>query len=117
MKDRKFFITDVGKKIKPSPIEAMIIKVLKDLKIDYYREISFRDLNPTNTPNGYYRFDFYIPKIDTLLEYDGKNFHKTKKQVAHDNIKNYYCTKNQIKLIRLVAKDIPFFIQILRSLT
>ena len=53
-------------------------------------------------------FDFYLPRFNTCIEFDGKqhyenvfgteSFEKTKK---HDNIKNEYCEAKNIKLIRI----------------
>jgi hypothetical protein len=57
------------------------------------------------------RFDFYLPDFNICIEYDGKqHFHineyfggeegyKIIKQ--NDDIKNNYCLKNNIKLIRI----------------
>ena len=63
------------------------------------------------------RFDFFIEKLNLCIEYDGeqhsrpvsifggvKAFHKLWK---YDNIKNNYCTENQIYLIR-IPPDIKF---------
>ena len=57
------------------------------------------------------KFDFYIPHINTCIEFDGeqhtrpinywggeKEFKKTQKR---DQIKNEYCEKNNIKLYRI----------------
>jgi len=54
------------------------------------------------------RFDFYLPDFKTCIEFDGRqhfkpvfgqeNLEKTK---ANDIIKNEYCLKNDIKLIRI----------------
>lgn len=59
-------------------------------------------------------FDFYLPKLNMAIEYDGKQhfeineffggikaFNQLKK---HDEIKNSYCIKNGIRLLR-----IPYF--------
>lgn len=56
-------------------------------------------------------FDFYLPDYNTLIEYDGKqHFHPVpyfggeegfKMSKMRDQIKNEYCIKNNIKLIRI----------------
>ena len=53
-------------------------------------------------------FDFYLPKYNTIIEFDGQQHYEpmygeghpfiTQK---HDKIKNEYCEKNNIKLIRI----------------
>ena len=55
-------------------------------------------------------FDFYLPKYNTIIEFDGQHHYEpiydkdyddlliTQK---HDKIKNEYCEKNDIKLIRI----------------
>ncbi|MHB9925527.1 hypothetical protein [Clostridium botulinum] len=53
-------------------------------------------------------FDFYIPKYNICIEYDGEfHYKKTtlgndlKIQKSHDKIKNNYCKNNNIKLLRI----------------
>jgi ferredoxin-like protein FixX len=56
-------------------------------------------------------FDFFIPDYNTLIEYDGElHFYKSRrvngplklnKTILHDKIKNNFCIKNRIKLIRI----------------
>jgi very-short-patch-repair endonuclease len=62
------------------------------------------------------RFDFYLPDINTCIEYDGKqhfNFvgtwYQTKEEferaIQRDKEKTEYCIKNNIKLIRIPYYD------------
>jgi very-short-patch-repair endonuclease len=61
------------------------------------------------------RFDFYLPDYNTCVECDGPQHHhwvpgiQTKEQFKrlkyHDQMKNEYCRKNGIKLIRLTKED------------
>lgn len=56
-------------------------------------------------------FDFFVPKYNTCVEYDGVQHYKPidhfggnqsfKKQKERDEIKNDYCEKNKIRLIRI----------------
>ena len=54
-----------------------------------------------------YQFDFYLPDKNILIEYDGsQHFDKTSKfyskdLIQTDKIKNEYCSKNNIHLIRI----------------
>jgi hypothetical protein len=56
-------------------------------------------------------FDFYLPNLNTCIEYDGEQHYKPvltfggidefKKLQGRDEMKNQYCKKNGIKLIRI----------------
>ena len=56
-------------------------------------------------------FDFYLPKFNMCIEYDGEHHYKPidywggeenlKKIKKRDNIKNIYCSKNNINLMRI----------------
>ena len=74
-------------------------------------------------------FDFYLPDYNICLEYDGRqhiepvNFGGCSDDVAlhsfnhtqkHDKIKDEYCTKNNIQLIRISYKDYNDIEQILK---
>jgi hypothetical protein len=60
-------------------------------------------------------FDFYIPKYNCCIEYDGIQHFKPikyfggiisfKETVTHDKIKNEYCKNNNIHLIRISYKE------------
>lgn len=75
---------------------------------EYIPQYSFQDNNDEINRK---RFDFYIPSLNTCIEYDGKQhfeplpnfggketFEYTKKS---DKIKDVYCEKNGIRLIRV----------------
>ena len=87
--------------------EKMISSILTDLKIEYIREYIFSDcinIKPL-------RFDFYLPEYNICIEYDGVQHFKPilfwkgeegfKITVQNDLIKNEYCSKNKIKLLRI----------------
>lgn len=103
-----------------SKAELMISDILKNNRIDFITEKTFTDLvNPTT--NQQLRFDFYLPSMNTCIEYDGKQHFmyvpeihgpdKEKasilisKQQKRDNIKDQYCKDRNINLIRLNHKD------------
>ena len=46
-----------------SNLELYIIKILKKEKVDFEREKTFSDLKKNK-----YRYDFYLPKYNVLLE-------------------------------------------------
>jgi len=55
------------------------------------------------------RFDFYIPSINTCIEFDGRHHfeliefgeEKLKDTIRKDKIKNKFCEENKIKLLRI----------------
>lgn len=87
--------------------ENLIKNILQSRNISYQTQYTFKDCK-YKLP---LRFDFYLPECNTCIEFDGKQhfephfkdvngieFSKTKKR---DKIKNEYCLKNNIKLIRI----------------
>lgn len=92
--------------------EMLVCEYLNMLKFDYIREKRFEDCRDIRS----LPFDFYIPQLNTCIEYDGAQhftpvnftgegpkkskelFDLTKK---HDDIKNKYCHSKGIKLIRI----------------
>ena len=94
--------------------EKIIRNYLIDNNIKYIREYSFKDL--IGIGGGLLRFDFAIFNQDNLLyliEYDGPHHYKLsfndelqfKRIQIHDRLKNNYCYKNNIKLIRIPYWD------------
>ena len=83
----------------------------------YFKIISQKKfIGCNNNHKGYkrcidYEFDIYLPKLNTIIEYDGKQHfepikgrggeEKFKKIQIYDEIKNKYCKDNGIKMIRI----------------
>ena len=93
--------------------EKEIVKLLSEAKIPYKREYTFEDLlSDKGVP---LRFDFGIldsnDKLQYLIEFDGiQHFkqigfnskpEKFERNLLHDKMKNEYCEKHGIKLIRI----------------
>ena len=87
--------------------EKQIVQILNNYSIKYLREHRFQDCkNKKPLP-----FDFYLPKHNTCIEYDGKGHYQPvkhwggesglKQVQKNDNIKNMYCYKNHIQLLRI----------------
>jgi len=91
--DLKYFTES---NIIPSVAEKLIIDTLLKLNINFSREVYFKDL--ISPKGGHYRFDFYLPDYNLIIEYDGKKWHKDK---TRDDIKNQYCLDNNINIVRL----------------
>ena len=81
---------------------------LENNGIEYKKEYSFNNLYGEK---GKLRFDFAIFKnnqLEKLIEFDGEfhfiqkpNFNNLKQQQKYDSIKNNYCDKNSIPLLRI----------------
>ena len=88
---------------------SYIQKFLNKLKIKYEPEYTIY------IGKSRYRFDFYLPKYNLMIEYDGEQhykpmrYHNDKdrniedlaKRKKRDEIKNKYCQDNNINLLRI----------------
>ena len=67
--------------------------------------------------SSFLRFDFFLPKYNILIEYDGEQHftnssyyggeNEFNKRIEYDNIKNTYCKNNDIFLLRIPYKYKP----------
>lgn len=86
-----------------------IKQLLDEENIDYVFQKSFDDCRNKN--NRKLKFDFYLPKQNMLIEYDGKQHYEPIEYFGgqnsfkiiqeYDKIKNSYVKNNNIKLIRI----------------
>ena len=101
--------------------EKSIAKYLDKNEISYYRQHKFDDCkNIFQLP-----FDFYIPKLRTAIEFDGKQHYEPmeffgglkayEKLKINDKIKNDYCEDNYIDLIRIRYDQIDQVFDILKE--
>jgi very-short-patch-repair endonuclease len=89
--------------------ERLIDTILKSKEVNFIRQKKFDDCSSRR--GKYCRrlpFDFYIEKNRTAIEYDGRQHfepvygdEQLEIQKYIDNLKNQYCKKNGIKLIRV----------------
>ena len=87
--------------------ERIVSDFLKNHNIEYVKQYTFKDCRDVNP----LPFDFYLPKYNICIEYDGEQHYMPKsffggeegfkKRTAHDRMKDEYCEKNNIKLLRL----------------
>lgn len=84
--------------------ERYTIKALEDLGVEFVREYRFEDCRMKRT----LPFDFYLPKLNTCIEYHGIQHYKESRngwgkklseQQRYDKAKEEYCKENDIKLI------------------
>jgi len=96
---------------KSSKGEIEVQKFLKNRNINYIQQHTFNDCKNLKV----LRFDFYLPEYKICIEYDGRQhfnpidmfggdraFELLRK---NDEIKNTYCSENEINLIRVNYKD------------
>lgn len=89
--------------------EKIISDYLNNLNIEYEKEKKFYNFSK------YIEFDFYLPKYNMCIEYDGiQHFEpvvhfggkdRYDKQIKFDIMKNNFCKNNNINLIRISYKD------------
>lgn len=118
------FIHNANKKYCPicyykkSKGEVIINKFLEEHNIDYQKEFQF--------PNDNKRYDFYLPALNTAIEYDGmqhfqsNSFFGGEKEFIEiqrrDKEKNQYCLENNIKLFRIPYTDFDIINKILTEI-
>lgn len=83
----------------------LIEQILKDKEIKYELEKTFNDLKGKN--NVPFRYDFYLPEYNRLIEFDGfqhyseTSIYYTETIKINDGIKNNYALSNNIDLVRI----------------
>ena len=101
--------------------ENMILNFMKENKIKYIRQHKFDEcINIRRLP-----FDFYLPDYNTCIEFDGEQHFKSIKYFGgeecfikikkRDEIKNNYCSTNNIRLIRISYNNITKINEILEK--
>lgn len=99
---------------RPSVAEKRIINILNKNKIEYFREVKFQGLLSNKQYSLY--FDFYIPSINLIIEYDGEHHLTDIQIIENDKIKNEFCKNNKIKIKRLNKKEWLFIERIIIKL-
>ena len=97
-----------------SSLEQATKNVLDGYNIKYEREYKYNDLKGIR--GGILRFDFYLPKYNTVIECQGEQHKKRIKgwqteegfkiQKQNDLLKRNYCDENDIKLIEIWYNEI-----------
>lgn len=95
---------------KQSKGEKFIENWLINNKIEYESQKRFKDCKNKNP----LPFDFYLPKLNTCIEYQGEHHYESNRYFKHDTleyrqkndqIKRNYCNKNNLKLIEIKYND------------
>ena len=89
--------------------EKAVGKFLKRLKLDFKDQVRFEKCRGVN--NRKLVFDFFLPSLNMVIEFDGRqHFDKIdffggekifKTQIENDKIKNDFCMKNNINMLRI----------------
>lgn len=84
-----------------------ITSVLENMKLMYFKEQSFSDCRNPRT-NYLLPFDFFIPELNLIIEYDGEFHYKVPDSMGgsialkgtkyRDSVKNEYCLSKKIHL-------------------
>lgn len=94
-----------------SKAEVLIKNLFTQMQIDFISEKTFKDLkSKSGTP---LRFDFYLPKYNLCIEYQGEQHYNRHfkgeqgliRQQYNDELKRQYCKANSIKLIEIPYWD------------
>lgn len=93
--ERRGFAEYLGK-VTPSSKEIEIIKILREMKILFYKEVSFDMKN---------RYDFFLPTLDVVIEYDGYRHFSSLDALSKDKEKDRQLSVMGIKLLRYTKKD------------
>lgn len=105
----------LGRKI--SNGEFLIMQYLKEKEIIFDYQFKFEEFSRLS-------FDFYIPKQNILIEFDGEQHYKPvkyfgeekfKRQKINDEKKNKFCSENNITLIRIPYWEIENIEQLLNK--
>ena len=86
--------------IVPSFAEQRIINILEKNNIEYLREVSFKNFG--NNDKHSFRFDFFIPQLGLIIEYDGEQHLQYR---TNDTIKDHFLISKDIFILRLNKKN------------
>ena len=82
-----------------SAAEKVVADALDEFPVEYYREVSFLGMP---LPSGkHMRVDFFIPDLCMVIEYDGQGWHNTPEQLARDKMKDEFCARWELTMIRV----------------
>lgn len=87
--------------------EKKIASFLKENNIFYIREVKLGSAN--------FFYDFYLPATDTLIEYNGKQFHSTEDRKKRDQDKAIHALRKGFDLVVLTSKNVDSYLQSLIS--
>lgn len=87
--------------------ESFLKDYFDELNLIYEQQKTFSDLKYKNN----LKYDFYIPKYNTLVEFDGSQHYNSNSkfynpdQVVRDQLKDDYAAKNNFKILRIIKEN------------
>lgn len=126
----KIINTPIKRGGRGSLFEQSLCKILERYHIKYAREMRIKDFACFDKENdadiAMYRFDFYLPSLNILIECDGiQHFQSVKrfggspqlrKTRESDKKKNNFALRNNIQLVRLDIRENRSIVSIERNL-
>lgn len=93
--------------------EKLISSLLKEYNIKYIQQWDNNKNFRYEDSNYPIKFDFFLPEYNCVIEFDGSQhnigWNRDKKNLQyvknHDNIKDFLCKENNIKMIRISYTD------------
>ena len=86
-------------------MEKIIYNYLKKFKVKFITEATHKTLvNPKTDKNLF--FDFYLPELKLIIEYDGIDYHINEDVIERDKFKEQWARNNNIKVIRLNRRHV-----------
>lgn len=102
-----FFLLDSKRPKETIVLDSERMKCDSPIESRLYLALKHRgELVKTQVPCGKYRIDLALPVYQIAIECDGKAYHSTDKQKAHDKRKNAYLKANGWKVLRFTGKRI-----------
>lgn len=100
--DKSKHLIKSRKASKMSKGEEKIAKFLFENNVPFIREYYHHHLFNYFWKRHLLFFDFYLPEYDAVIEFDGAHHLKgDRKQRSRDNIKDYYCKRKAIPMLRI----------------
>lgn len=84
--------------------ENQFINFLVENSIEYQHQYAI------HTTNGSWLYDFFLPRLNLLVEIDGEFWHSTKQSIRRDEIKNNVAKEQQKCLVRISTDNMDFSI-------
>lgn len=93
--------------------EKLIANILDNLNVSYIRQMKYEDCTNQKIGKGCRKlpFDFYLPQYNSVIEYDGEQHFREIKawggeekfinRQKLDKLKDEFCKKNNIKMVRI----------------
>lgn len=106
--------------------EILIASILEGLDVVYIKQQKFEECRSPFT-SRHLAFDFFLPDLNTLIEYDGEQhfkysplFHRTyerfKQYQTCDRVKDRYASEKQLRLVRLNHQHLTAMKKVIRNI-